>query len=1815
MVIYSASGVPVIAIDVDDSSYRYREIMGDCKVYLEFALTMHVEILPGSFIRHQGEVYTLMTYQDVTIRHNRDFEYKATFEGPTARFRKYRVHNLVDGRLKFDYIAKPIDHLRLVVGNLCEREGAGAWEVGDCVDGKEVLVSYNHTRLDEAMNTIAEACGTEWEGAGGLLSLKKVEYNADEPLALAYGKNLGFKPGVGRLNYGEFGQIEKVYIQGSERNIVLKDYGSATLLLPKGLTFFFDGAKLKYTIDGTTYTEPGFDADKAVKMVTDANGFSVRLYDAPVDCNEDSLDMTEIYPKRVGTVTDVRYEYEGGYYTYAELIAAYPNLTDEEWAKVQVDVFDNAIPAALDFAECLIANDEPLTVIFQSGMLAGKEFNATFYKEPKTKTVFDGSGNPSTVQVKAGNRFELVKASIDGYEMPGGAFRPNASSGQDEYIVVNVSMPEAYICNYPSFEGAEIDALRASAKHLYENKDAQFTFKGEVDGLFAKRNWTEVGPKLILGGCVSFSHPSVQPDALVTRIKAIKDYINNPYSPEVTLSNETVKGGLSSRLSEMEGATEHVNRRVDDSVRYTRRSWRDAKESQEMLVRMALEEFTGTISPIAVNTMQMLVGSENLQYSFITSLTDMTPVAHNLSFDTYGRIVCPAAYIMHHTKGIDTVQADRPVTDYMRWSLTARALAFTDETKPYYLYIKTNRLNAAGTGTGEFIISEDPIAIEEVSGYWHFLYATIGAVVDGERSVVTYNGFTEITPGRITAYKIQSPDGNSLVIDALNSFFKMQKGNKFFKVDMTNGHDDIIFSGVMTQNKGGDSSPVTCHRGAYDATKKYYYGDEVSHNGSSWWHKGTEDTGPGTTAGVVEPGTNSAVWEQTVSKGTSGQGNYKSIVFKRSTTQPDTPTGGSYDNPVPSGWSDGIPSGDYALWMSTRIFTSDSRAPQQSAWTTPQQATDTSDIDFEYSSVANTPGNPTDNPANWSNDADETTIWMAVRKCSNGVWGSWEISKIKGEKGTDGAFKSTVFKRSNTAPSAPSGGTYASPVPSGWSDGIPNGTAIVWASSCTFYADDTSTGWSTPRQMTDTDTFDVEFAKMQANDAVPATPTDANRHGGSGTQIWFDPALDTSEDFTQMYWRAERECINGVWGDWTIVRIKGEKGDPGDGGINTAVVYLYKRAASAPTIDWNDTLTYSFANKALTSVPSGWSATIPSANGNPLYVTAATAASDGETDTIAKNEWATPVILAEDGADGLNSATVVLYKRASSAPTAPSSSLTYTFATGVLSGTGAIPLAGWSQTMPSVDGNPCYRIQATAVSTGDTDTILSSEWSEVAKILEDGASIIVQYSADGSSWHSSFVTGDIWMRTKIEGTSTWGDAVRIVGEKGATGDKGEYTDYSFAYSSSLTSANTTTAPSDVSTWYDAPPTPVSGKYLWMKIVTMTYNPSSASADQRGYVAGTAYYARIGGENGQQGAAGKSMRTYTYWTSAGWEGTGEYQGRDDSLTNYPTHKYQDQAIDPEDGYIYLCILTRSGNTYATSARPGLNSACWEKMSYYKAISTEALTAVAAFIKTLTVEQLHAMDSNGTERISIAGDTIDVKKSTGDTASLIHSGSLSGTSTISGITISSFSGSAYSGYGEVTAQIASLLGQTITIQRAGNTVVIPRITYEASYFGSHAAKSDLGGEIRAYLTDGTNKIAVFTNAVTLDSAFSETSQEKKISLPVGTWTFKVDLEVGLIDSSDRIYVAASRYSGSFSVTYPSGNDASKNEMAGDGFRSSWNGEGFQATSAGAKVIHGGIELEALGGAALNGLTAPVKFVFCTAYPSTLEANAFYLKFSQS
>lgn len=175
-------------------------------------------------------------------------------------------------------------------------------------------------------------------------------------------------------------------------------------------------------------------------------------------------------------------------------------------------------------------------------------------------------------------------------------------------------------------------------------------------------------------------------------------------------------------------------------------------------------------------------------------------------------------------------------------------------------------------------------------------------------------------------------------------------------------------------------------------------------------------------------------------------------------------------------------------------------------------------------------------------------------------------------------------------------------------------------------------------------------------------------------------------------------------------------------GQNTASAFIYQRAASAPAVPSVDAL-YTFATGAITGLNNGWSATIPSGT-DPLWVTIAPASAVGPTDVITPSEWPAPHILAQNGADGAdggagaNNATVFLYKRAATSPTRPSTTSTYTFATGVLTGHNN----GWTQSIPDTDGNPCWAIAATASSPGPTDTIAPAEWATPTKLVQDGAS-------------------------------------------------------------------------------------------------------------------------------------------------------------------------------------------------------------------------------------------------------------------------------------------------------------------------------------------------------------------------------------------------------------------------------------------------------------------------------------------------------------
>lgn len=690
MKFYDSSGVEIYDIDVDDRSYRYRKVMGENELTLTIKYHETLTIPVGSYADFQGERYTLYRPENIKKNGKRDFEYTLVLQSAQGELSKYKLRNPVDKRLKFTYTATPQEHLQLIVTNLNQR-GSG-WSIGTCITATQKLISYNHTSLDEALRLIATEFETEFQVVGKAISLGKVEYNKSEPLELSF-RN-GLKKGIDRSNYNNTKAVEILFVQGGEKNINPATYGSRELLLP---------ANQVLTYQGRTYQ-------------VDALGLSIRRTDKALSTyEEDSIDLSHIHPKRVGTVSSV--------------VAVKPedNL---------YDFYDSSIPYDLDYTAYLIAG-ETMTVIFQTGMLAGREFDVT-YKH-------------------ADRKFELVPAEIDGQTMPNATFKPSAG---DTYIVFNCSLPAAYVRNDSTQTGASWDMLREAVKFKYDNEDPRYSFSGQLDGIWSKPRWLVIGGKIKPGGYVLFNDENIQADQVLLRIIAVKDYINSPETPEVELSNITIGSTPKDDLKKPEQEEVITDDKFKEGQRFTKRRFRDAIETIKML-EDAIDGFSGSINPITIQTMSLLVGANELQFRFVNSKTTPAVVSKTFSYNSTTKTLATSSGIIQHmTLGITAVKPVHTASEYRFWDIASyESPALTNATKPYYLYARCAKVG----DTAIFLLSETAIKFDTDPTYYYMLVGTLSSEFDGSRSFVPLYGFTEILPGRITTDKIVSTSGETYI--------------------------------------------------------------------------------------------------------------------------------------------------------------------------------------------------------------------------------------------------------------------------------------------------------------------------------------------------------------------------------------------------------------------------------------------------------------------------------------------------------------------------------------------------------------------------------------------------------------------------------------------------------------------------------------------------------------------------------------------------------------------------------------------------------------------------------------------------------------------------------------------------------------------------------------------------------------------------------------------------------------------------------------------------------------------------------------------
>ena len=399
-----------------------------------------------------------------------------------------------------------------------------------------------------------------------------------------------------------------------------------------------------------------------------------------------------------------------------------------------------------------------MTIVFQSGMLAGREFDIAT----------DGDGG--LMYDHAERRFEIVPAELDGFVMPGGAYVPAVG---DTYAVFHCSLPDAYTRDDAGKTGASWDLFREAVRYLHEHSRSRYSVSGTMDGIWSKARWTEIGAKIRPGGYVSFTDQDFMAEPYLVRFQSVKKFINRPHSPEIQLSNSPSRGGVVSSMRRLRGEDLRNEERVAESVEFSRRRFRDAQETVSALAELVEGmEFDEGIRPITVETMMMLIGDRMLQYEFVESMESTTPVSAPITWDSVDKkLICGTGYIWHKTFDLTALTNQVTADDGRRWKLAAATIGPTVGGVPlnpdawYYLYAKVRKTNT----NGGYIISSHTMP-EGDDTYWYLLIGILNS--EYEEQVVLHDvRVRRSLPGRMTVNRIQNPAGR-WVIDLLNATIK-----------------------------------------------------------------------------------------------------------------------------------------------------------------------------------------------------------------------------------------------------------------------------------------------------------------------------------------------------------------------------------------------------------------------------------------------------------------------------------------------------------------------------------------------------------------------------------------------------------------------------------------------------------------------------------------------------------------------------------------------------------------------------------------------------------------------------------------------------------------------------------------------------------------------------------------------------------------------------------------------------------------------------------------------------------------------------------
>lgn len=226
-------------------------------------------------------------------------------------------------------------------------------------------------------------------------------------------------------------------------------------------------------------------------------------------------------------------------------------------------------------------------------------------------------------------------------------------------------------------------------------------------------------------------------------------------------------------------------------------------------------------------------------------------------------------------------------------------------------------------------------------------------------------------------------------------------------------------------------------------------------------------------------------------------------------------------------------------------------------------------------------------------------IFMRISNDSGVNYGpAVRIAGEDGAAGEDGSYQQQIFKRSPTRPPTPTGGG----IPAGWSDGVPDGTDLIWL-SVQYQRFGMALGpWSLPAQ--------IKGDRGEDGQNAPLVLVQWSVDGSTGWHFEYQEG--------DKFQRQSND--NGeTWGP--AVRVVGESAQSGVDGISPSIVFI--RSATVPATPAQDT----------GNPPPGWSDAPPV--GTALLWQSVSKFRGG----MQLEGWSAPIRIS--GADGASAFTLV----------------------------------------------------------------------------------------------------------------------------------------------------------------------------------------------------------------------------------------------------------------------------------------------------------------------------------------------------------------------------------------------------------------------------------------------------------------------------------------------------------------------------------------------------------------------------------------------